>query len=632
MQNVLLALLLLFISNPSWNQNSKEEVGDKYFRLFDYQKAVDNYEKEPRLSIDGQRNLRTSYSRLEKYTECEALAAKIVSNPAHNSEDIFEYVSILRTNKKYEESQKWMEKYEALVGNDQRIMADHLIRGRITDLMVDQGTMKVENLGLNTELAEFAPVFYNNQFVFTGASLIQVQENLTNNAPKQNYLRLFVLDTNELNSIKRVFFNDKGTIKYNEGVACFSSDLKTMVFSGNDIATVELGKKINVQLYIVQKDSLGNWGEPVPFKYNDSRYSFGHPYLTADGNTLYFSSNRLGSIGGSDLWKSNLKYGEWSEPINLGDHINTESNEFYPFYLESAKSLFFASDGRGGLGGLDIFVSNVVGEFYDFAQNLGSPINSNVDDFSFITNPEITKGYFASNREGGKGSDDIYSFKMANNWKPNKIIRTIAGYVKDDAGKPLPNTRISFVLNGSDSLRGVLTDENGYYSAILEESIAGKMDIASIHGNINESFEFHKDSISMTKSFTFKTPKKLTPLKEYEKIGNSVYFESAKWDLDKKDLLVLDYYVATMKSDTTLKASVAAYADVRNTQEANQYWSKMRMRSVVNYLISQGIAEYRIEGNFHGETTEGRDGKDQKCECTSTKLEWCRRADLRLFR
>lgn len=632
MQNILLALLLILISNPSWNQNSKEEVGDKYFRLFEYQKAIDNYEKEPKLSIDGQRNLRMSYSRLEKYNECEALAAKIVSNPAHNSEDIFEYVSILRTNKKYDASQEWMQKYEALVGNDQRIMADHMIRGRITDLMVDQGTMKVENLGLNTELAEFAPVFYGGKFVFTGASIFQAQENLTNNAPKQNYLRLFVLDTNELNSIKRVFFNEKVAIKYNEGVACFSSDLKTMVFSGNDIATVELGKKINVQLYFVQNDSLKGWGEPVPFKYNDSRYSFGHPFLTSDGKTLYFSSNRLGSIGGSDIWKCIWENGEWSEPINLGNHINTESNEFYPFYLESAKTLFFASDGRGGLGGLDIFVSNVVGDFYDFAQNLGSPINSNVDDFSFITNPEISRGYFASNREGGKGNDDIYTFAMVNNWKPKKIIRSVAGVVKDDNGKPLPNTLISFVINENDSLKGVLTDENGYYSAILEDALTGQMNVQSIHGKVNETFVFHQDSISLTRNFTFKTPKKLTPLKDLERIGNSVYFETAKWDLDKKDELVLDYYVKSMMADSTLKVSVSGFADVRYTPEANEYWSKMRMRTVVAYLTSHGVAAYRIEGNFYGETADGIDPNDKKCLCTSKNLEWCRRADLKLYR
>ncbi|MCC6700556.1 MAG: PD40 domain-containing protein [Fluviicola sp.] len=435
-----------------------------------------------------------------------------------------------------------------------------------------------------------------------------------------------------MDSKKRTLLNSKTVLKYNEGVACFSSDLKTMIFTGNDIGDVESGNKINLQLYFLQREQNGNWGEPIPFKYNDNKYSFGHPCLTNDGKTLYFSSNRTGTIGGSDIWKSDLINGEWSEPVNLGNHINTESNELYPFFLEATKSLFFASDGRGGLGGLDIFVASLSGEYVDFAQNLGAPLNSNLDDFSFVSNADISKGYFASNREGGKGKDDIYAFSMISHWIPKKITRTIAGVVSDDEGKPLPNSTISFLVNEKDTLKGVLTDENGFYSAVLEEHLTGKMTIGSIYGKTTESFTFQPDSLYMTKNILFKAPKKTAPLQPFDNVGKSIYFETAKWDLDKQDIAVLQYYVRTMEADTTLKITVSGFADVRNSSEANEYWSKMRMRAAVEFLNSNGISQNRIVGNFYGETSNGIDTNDKKCKCVSSNLEWCRRVDMKLYR
>ncbi|MCC6700555.1 MAG: hypothetical protein IT221_03475 [Fluviicola sp.] len=171
----LIFLILFYISLPAWSQNSKEVAGNKHFSLFDYEKAITNYEKAEPLTLNGKRNLRTSYLRQERYADCERLSAQIVTDVAHNSEDIFEYVTILRTNKKYETSNEWMKKYEDLVGNDQRIMADHMNRSRIADLMVDQGNMSVENLGLNSENIEFAPSLYGDKIVFTSTSIIYGQ-------------------------------------------------------------------------------------------------------------------------------------------------------------------------------------------------------------------------------------------------------------------------------------------------------------------------------------------------------------------------------------------------------------------------------------------------------------------------
>lgn len=615
-----------------WSQNPKEISGNKYFLLFDYETAIVHYQKAESLSLEGKRNLRMCYLKQERYTDCEKLAAAIVLEPDHNSDDIFEYVKILRTNKKYNDADNWMKKYESLVGSDNRVLAEKLFQSRITDLTTDNGNISIINLDFNTEKIEFAPIIFENKLVFTSTNAERGQENYTNNASKQDFLRLFMIDTSRFDGNKRTLVNNKLNSKYNEAVACFSEDLNLMIFTGNDLESIEPGKKINVQLFFVKKDISGNWGQPIPFKYNDRDFSFGHPFLANQGKTLFFASNKPGTIGGSDIWKCEWINGDWSEPINLGNQVNTESNEFYPFFSESSNSLFFASDGRGGLGGLDLFVSSIGNNGFQLAQNLGSPINSNMDDFSFVTNSDMSKGYFASNRTGGKGKDDIYAFKMTELWTPQEITRTIAGTIIDDTGKPLPNTSILFLVNDLDTLTTVFSDNKGCFTVSFENHVSGKIIVGSVYGKTFDEFIFKKDSISMTKNYQFNKPKESEPLKPFDNKSKPIFFETAKWDLDEQDINTLNYFISSLNADQSLKVSISGFADVRYTKEANEYWSKMRMLSAKEYLLNNGIDPSRISGNYFGETSQGIDENLKRCNCNSNNLSLCRRVDLQLFR
>ncbi len=626
-------VLICFLPILSFGQASvDEETGNKYFDLFDYETAIKHYKKTTKLTLQGKRNLEASYKRTERFVECEAVAKEIVNLPEHNSNDVFNYVSILRMNKKYEESEAWMKEYESLVGSDQRILANRFTQSRINDLLVDQGNMNVMNLGFNSENQEFAPMYFGDKLVYTAAGMTSEPENQVNNITKQNFLRLYVLDTNDLNSMRRTYFNNQLMGKYNEGVACFSKDQNLMFFSGNDVTEAEKNQKINVQLYYVKRDSLGSWGSPMPFPYNDRRFSFGHPYLSEDGKTLFFSSNKEGSLGGSDIWKCTLNGDTWSEPMNLGNHVNTESNEFYPFFISKTNSLFFASEGRGGLGGLDVFVIEMKDNNFDFAQNLGAPLNSSFDDFSFVSNDDCSEGYFASNRQGGKGGDDVYRFAITHNWEIPKSYRTIGGRVTDENGNAIANAVI-YIHDTKDSLMSsVVSDDRGYYETKFEHGEEDSIQTKSIFGVIQKSIVFETDSTYAEYNFIFKIPKKLKDLSDYKRKGNSVYFHTAKWDLTTNGKLTLDYYAKCLLEDATLKVEINAFADMRSTVELNTYLSKMRMESARNYLLSKGVPASQLIGNYYGATTTGVDLNDQKCECTETKLELCRRADMKLLR
>lgn len=203
---------------------------------------------------------------------------------------------------------------------------------------------------------------------------------------------------------------------YHDGPVCVSADGSELYITRNNYNSL-LGKKgmngyNNLKLMVAFKQLDGLWGKPLDVPFNGDGFSTGHAFLSADGQTLYFASDREGSIGGSDIWYVTRQDEGWSEPVNLGKDINTEGDEMFPF-VDAENRFYFASNGHLGLGGLDLFVAAPKGAGYE-VRNMGYPINSEKDDFSLFLNQDGVNGYFASNREGGKGEDDIYRFKILN--------------------------------------------------------------------------------------------------------------------------------------------------------------------------------------------------------------------------
>jgi outer membrane protein OmpA-like peptidoglycan-associated protein len=272
------------------------------------------------------------------------------------------------------------------------------------------------------------------------------------------FLELYVADVLPNHDLENIHpFQKRMKGKYHEGPASFNKSLDFVMFTRNNYDGRDKTGARGLQLYSSTKDEKGKWSKPAGISLNSSDYSVGHPSLTPDGKTMYFVSEMPGSIGGTDIYKSVLAAnGTWSKPENLGKAINTEGNEMFPFYHESGL-LYFASDGHQGLGGLDNFVAKLSddGSVQDII-NLGFPVNSSFDDFSIVFKSDMKSGYFASNRNGGSGNDDIYAVNVLKMWEFEKPITLI---VKDNKGNLIGKQDIA--LNLGESTEVVTTLESG---------------------------------------------------------------------------------------------------------------------------------------------------------------------------
>ncbi len=271
----------------------------------------------------------------------------------------------------------------------------------------------VNFLNINSEYSDYAPSFYEGELVFASSRNVNSVSKSFDEVSNQPFLDLY---TTVKKSDKERIRKLKGSIntKFHESSAVFSKDKKTVYFTRNNYSKRK--SKTNIEGSVLLKIYRaryveGKWKdiEELPFSSDD--YSIAHPTLSPDGRFLYFASDMPGSFGKSDIYVVEINEdGSFGIPENLGDRINTSGRETFPFISDKGK-LFFASDGHQGLGGLDIFMT-LFNDNETEVYNLGEPINSSEDDFTFIINEEHKIGFFASNRKGGKGDDDIYGFRQ----------------------------------------------------------------------------------------------------------------------------------------------------------------------------------------------------------------------------
>lgn len=461
--------VVFFISAASFGQKSaKEEKGDKYFEIYSFLKAIEKYEQVKGLTVEGQRNLAESYKNAGLNDKSENTYAGFITSSEVKSEDLFNYASVLRLNGKYEQSNQWMQKFQQSEPKDargQNYVKDALA---LKNIQKDEGRYIITHLGINTEQQDFGPAYYlDNHVVFAssreGVKSIKRYYNW-NGMP---FLDIYSaeIELGELVNPKQ--FYNKFNQKMHEGPVSFNGKGDLMVFTRNNYEGKSSDGTVKLQLFFSTKDEEGNWSKEEAFKLNSSEYSVGHACLSADGNSMYFASNMPGGRGGVDLYFIQKDAeGKWGEAINLGDTINTEGNEMFPFYHEETRILFFASNGHLGLGGLDVFLSLNAGEAsYVKVLNAGSPLNTRFDDFGFIVDEKMKRGYFTSNREGGNGDDDIYAFELLKQFTFGKLIH---GTAKNTEGNILAGVKIELLDNEGNVKGTVITGEDGTYEFTVE--------------------------------------------------------------------------------------------------------------------------------------------------------------------
>lgn len=376
--------------------------------------------------------------------------------------------------------------------------------------------------------------------------------------------------------------------EFDEGIVAFSPDAQTMYLTK---ARRELNAPTSVEIYTsIRSDA--KWSAPVKFEITaDTLSTFGHPAVSPDGEYLYFVSDMPGGYGGKDIWRISLKERQGSL-VNLGPDINTEGNDDFP-YVRSDGSLYFSSDGHPGMGGLDIFRATAVGDPADMrwkVENMGFPINSAGDDFG-ITFGKGEDGFFSSNRGDARGYDHIYSFE----YDPVRI--TIEGLVMDKDEEPVKNAIIRIVGNDGSNQKEVARDD-GSFSFALQRGVKYVM-LAGAKGYLNQKQEFASDSTMEDANYWVEF---ILPSISKPSVVENIFYDYDKADLRPESKTALNELIAVLHDNPNVTIEMASHTDRWGSDAYNINLSERRAKSVVDYLVENGISRDRLQPHGYGKS------------------------------
>ncbi len=473
MKKTLIILLLVGFNFIGFSQDGvKLKLADKNFESYAYPKAAGYYLSLAKQNVSlnhVSRRLAECYFYMGEVDKSAEWYEKVMQQDDLQAEDLFRYAKMLRRQKKYNEADKIMERYYKMKPNKKESDRYEQTINVVDKIKKEKKRCTLDNLSINTEYADFGAFCYADYVVFTASSkkrLFMKNMFVRNKSP---YLDIFYVKKEDLSNPEKVkSYPRKINSRFHDGPATFGTDTNKMFFTRNNQYKFSFKKTKNgLKIYTAEKNKDGKWGDIqiLPFSNND--YSIGHPTFSPDFKKLYFISDMPGGFGGTDIYYVNVNSdGTFGSPVNMGEAVNTDGNEMFPF-VNNENIFFFSSDGHLGLGGLDIFYSqpDYKGDYVK-VKNAGIPMNSSADDFSFYMNDNNTKGFISSNRDGGRGSDDIYSFDLLRPFKQQYIVK---GEIKDKLNK-LPLDKVVVILRDSKGavLQQLTTDEKGTFEFEVE--------------------------------------------------------------------------------------------------------------------------------------------------------------------
>ena len=601
------------LSLKGQEQPGLRDRADRFYYEYHYAKAVPIYvtlvdRKKPNLN-DLER-LADSYRQMNDYEAAEIWYARVIQDPESNAENWRHYAEVLKQNSRYGEAKQALKHYVTLTGKPELVANE--IAGCDSALvwMANPTLHKLRNeKNINTAYSEFSAFPIKGKVHYVAES--EASESIGQYGwTGHSYLRIYTADGgNEMilsnPEILSVKFNDKkfhvGPISSN---AAGTQLYITRTYVGKDAAVHEVQKRNyrtqNLELFVYEKDSQGEWKETA-FAYNNVKeYSLGHASLSPDETILYYASNMSGGKGGTDIWYSEKNVdGSWGEPKNAGPSINTSGDELFPSVATNGR-LFFSSNGLPGMGGLDIFSAEGAKSQWKKAKNLKYPINSAGDDFAFVSSElrgRGMSGYLSSNRSNGMGGDDIYSF----HYEIPKNIRLLKGMTYNKNTKEaLPTANVTLFAEGRKIVGKQSTQNDGVFFFELDKESDYKI--------VAQKASYYSDStLVSTKgimtSDTLLVSLYLEPLFE---IGKRLVLENIHYDLDnhnirKDGIEILDEFVCIMRDNPTLKIELSSHTDSRGSDEYNETLSQRRAQAVVDYLVTRGIARVRMVAQGYGE-------------------------------
>ena len=599
---------------------SKEERADKYFSEFEFDKAIGLYEdlaaKKRRPPLHVIQRLADSYFNTNDYQAAKEWYVKLyeIEGKEVGEVNIIKLVQCLKASLENERADEVLRAYYT---DEQRLNMILSQKKYLDSLLKVKEKYTVTNMAFNSRKSDFAPVMFNDGLIFASARDTIKTGGKIYPWNKQPYLDLYITRPDDKDYVPEKFLNNIES-SFHDATVAFSWDDETVYFTRNYLkkknklsANSDGLSNMQIMRGTIVRNELMN---VQSLSFNSKDYSCGHPALSPDGRYLYFTSNMPGGFGESDIYVVDLNNdGDvLSDPMNLGPAINTRGREMFPFIVDDI--LYFSSDGHYGLGGLDVFGSVISSRTdYSLPLNMGKPINSNMDDFSFIRTKEKGNGFVASNRSGGAGDDDIYRFEKV---KPVDCLE-YSGFVLNKITKePIAQANVELKNSQDELLAIVRTDETGFYNVTLPCNKMNTM-VFSKAGHSKEMVKVEtgeNPEADSTNNIVLLTPFESLVEKdgEIEKIiVDPIYFEFDKSDITMRAELELEKVLYAMNEFPGIKIKIESHTDSRGADEYNLKLSDERAKSTWKYLLSKGIAPNRIESaDGYGENRLKNDCKN----------------------
>lgn len=640
-------ILFLLVSVVSFGQ--RKYAADKYFKDMAYVKSAklykDIYQRGDSSKLVLNR-LADSYYFNNKTEDAEKWYRKLFNLHAKDSiasETYFKYAQSLKSNGNYKDSDEWLLKFRTLNNQDSRGTQLVEKRNYLEEFSKDKNQYRsIHNLSINTKYSDYGGFVKGNEVYFSST-----RPKIFNSTERkyqwnqQPYYNIYKAKELKFDNEKNINFTDLENVEkvngvntqYHDANAVITKDGKIMYFNkDNGFKNRRRNKNNLLRLKLFKAENIdGKWTNITELPFNSNEYSVGHPALSPDEKTLYFISNKPGGFGKEDIYQVSIKSdGSFGEPKNLGKEINSEGVEMFP-YMSKDSTLFFSSNGHIGLGGLDIFETKLKEDnSFSGITNLGKPINSKKDDFYFIVNKEKKTGYFSSNREGGKGDDDIYSFVLKEKEKPCNV--KIIGQVKDAVtNRILPrssvtlydenNVKVDSLIVGNDAkfefmlpcnqnytLIGVKRYYKPHDQAFYTKASTGVLTTRKMDLRLNDDFRY-SDKLEMIINI------------------KPIYFDTNKSAIRPDAAIQLDKVVTVMKKYPEIGIRSSSHTDSKGRASYNEKLSDRRAQSTVAYIISKGIDPSRITGKGFGETQLTNGCKDG-VKCTPEEHQLNRRTEF----
>ncbi len=599
--NILLILISL-VSLQSCGVKARIKKADKQFELGEYYSAGEIYKSVYGRIPGKNRELRSAVAfkqaeshRLTNYAiQAERAYLNSLKNNYVDSIIYLRYAQALHRNGKYIDAVK---NYKIYLQKDSSCqIAKNGIQAAILSEKFkaepSEYIVKKADIFNIRRTSTFSPAFAGNDdgmLFFTSSRQFNkkiVQKNSAITGIPVN--KIFYVRKNATGKWEKpeVIGSEVNTISTDDGICSFSPDGKTMYITrANQQSNNDAGTEI-----FASTRAGGAWSEPKKIKFfADSTISVAHPAIAPDGETIFFVSDAPKGFGGKDIWKGKIEGDEVKYIENAGSSINTSGHEMFPM-LKNENTLYFSSNGHAGLGGLDIFKAEKQKDESWVVSNLGMPINSNADDFGITFESKTERGYFSSNRGEPRGYDALWSFELP----VSEFV--VEGKVTDENQNPIPDAVVRLVSNTGMNAR-VVTRKDGSYRIKLEKNMECVM-MASARGYLNNEGKLSTMGINDSKSFSqnFKLNTIYKPVQL-----NNIFYEFGKWELTPESVTGLKALVKILRDNPNITIELSAHTDYKSDNASNKLLSERRAKSVVDYLISEGIAANRLTSVGYGE-------------------------------